>query len=374
MHKTPASLRSAKTVLSVVFSCALMACATTAPQSHPSAVTNCQPFENTQPICKFSNPEDLALVPGSSVLIVSEFGDYHGTQPGALVFYDYATQQRRIAYDGRDTHIADQVWGDASCLAPPGEVFSPHGIDLSRRTDGRWQLLVIQHGGRESVEFFELIGVPDNLRLIWRGCAIAPGKASLNSVAAIDGGSMFVTNMQSIDSSWQGDADAPEPATGRVYRWHKTTGFEQVPGSRGSMPNGIAATRDGSSIFVAYSGENRIRKLDASSGAVLAERTVPAADNLKWSADGSTLLAASFTGSQDSAVFAACTLSAVGVCPIDFAIVALAPATLATQILFENGAAPMGAGTVGLKIGSDLFIGTFSGNRILRVDLGVEHE
>ncbi len=374
MHKTPDSLRSTGAVLTVAFSCALTACATSAPQSRPSATANCQPYENTQPICEFSNPEDLALVPGSSTLIVSEFGDFHGTQPGALVFYDYATQQRRTAYDGRDTRTPDQVWGDASCLAPPGEVFSPHGIDLSRRADGRWQLLVVQHGGRESVEFFELTGVVGYPRLIWRGCAIAPAKASLNSVAATDEGSIFVTNMQSTDSSWQDDMATPELASGRVYRWHSTTGFEELPGSRGVMPNGIAAKRDGSAIFVAYSGENRIKKLDGNSGAVLAEETVPAVDNVKWSADGSTLVAASFTGTQDSAVFAACTSSTVGVCPVDFAIVALAPATLATQILFENGAAPMGAGTVGLKVGSELFIGTFSGNRILRVDLGVEHE
>ncbi|MCB1842853.1 MAG: hypothetical protein KDI09_07815, partial [Halioglobus sp.] len=66
-------------------------------------------------------------MPGSSILIVSEFGDNQGSQPGALVYYDYATAKRRIAYDGSDSRTPDHLWGDASCLAAPGEVFSPHG-------------------------------------------------------------------------------------------------------------------------------------------------------------------------------------------------------------------------------------------------------
>ena len=33
---------------------------------------------------------------------------------------------------------------------------------------------------------------------------------------------------------------------------------------------------------------------------------------------------------------------------------------------------PMGAGTVGLRVGDDLFIGSFHGDRILRVDLSGE--
>ncbi len=59
----------------------------------------------------------------------------------------------------------------------------------------------------------------------------------------------------------------------------------------------------------------------------------------------------------------------VELCPIAFAIVELDPETLATAILFEKPGAPMGAGTVGLKVDSMLFIGSFSGNRILQVDL-----
>ena len=58
-----------------------------------------------------------------------------------------------------------------------------------------------------------------------------------------------------------------------------------------------------------------------------------------------------------------------GACPIEFQIVAIDPVTMETEILYRNEGAPMGAGTVGLVIGDELFIGSFAGDRILRVAL-----
>ena len=58
-----------------------------------------------------------------------------------------------------------------------------------------------------------------------------------------------------------------------------------------------------------------------------------------------------------------------GACPVPFAIVALDPATMATEDLYVGGGPPMGAGTVGLQVGRELFIGSFTGDRVLRVRL-----
>ena len=357
-----------------VFSAAALADRTESLTSGDGDAGHCQSFQNTRPLCFFSNPEDLALVPGDTALIVSEYGDHYGTQPGALVFYDYEKQQRRVAYDIFDTSRPAQYWGESACTQPPGKLFSPHGIDLSQRTDGRWQLLVVQHGGRESVEFFELTGTGDDLKLMWRGCALAPEKASLNSVASGHDDEFFTTKMVSTDVSWQGEQIDPQRPTGLVYRWSKHSGFEPVPGSEGVMPNGIAASSDRSTIYVVYSGENLLKKIDAKSGTVLAATTVRAADNVKWSADGKSLVAASFVGSASTADFTRCGSSDIGICPIPFAVVELDPGSLSQTKLFENPDAPMGAGTVGLKVGSTLFIGTFSGNRILQVDLSQAQE
>lgn len=341
----------------------------TAEKNTPLQRDSCARFENTQPLCLFTNPEDLAVLADNKMLIVSEFGDSYGTRPGALVFYDIEKQQRRLAFAGGDAIKPEEHWGSSACNEPPGSSFSPHGIDLTQRSDGRWQLLVVQHGGRESIEFFEVRGSGNKLQLVWRGCALAPEKAMLNSVAAGAGDEFFTTKINSTDQSWEsGELVANEP-TGVVYRWSKASGFRPVLGTEGVMLNGITATTDGRIIYVVYSGENRFKKIDTDTGAVLASTDLQSADNVKWSADGKTLLAASFTGSASNEEFIRCMLPGVELCPIAFAIIEFDPETLSKETLFENPDAPMGAGTVGMKVGSQLFIGSFTGNRLLQVSL-----
>ena len=377
-------MRGSKVCAGTLFHCASLTLALTSGgaladlTSHASARSpdseNCTPFENTRPLCVFPNPEDLAVLANENTLIVSEYGDHHGTLPGALVFYNLDTERRRIAYDGHKSGRSKEYWGETSCTEPPGELFSPHGIDLRQRPDSRWQLLAVQHGGRESVEFFEVAGKGNTLELIWRGCAIAPPDASLNAVAAGPDGDFYTTKMMSRNASWTSEDGAATQATGLVYHWSSTQGFQPVPNSEGLMLNGIAASEDGNTLYVVYSGENRIKKLDPKTGAIHGIALVRAVDNLKWAEDGQTLLAASFIGEEGSEAFAACSFSTVGICPIAFEIVELNPDSLATSTLFSNPRAPMGAATVGLKFNADLFIGSFSGNRLLQVNLAERHE
>ena len=59
-----------------------------------------------------------------------------------------------------------------------------------------------------------------------------------------------------------------------------------------------------------------------------------------------------------------------GACPIPFAIQAVDAETMtALGPVYESTGAPMGGGTVGLQVGDELFIGSFTGDRILRVAL-----
>ena len=43
--------------------------------------------------------------------------------------------------------------------------------------------------------------------------------------------------------------------------------------------------------------------------------------------------------------------------------------TIETSVRFDSAGSPMGGGTVGLQVGNELFIGSFAGDRILRVRL-----
>ncbi len=335
----------------------------------PDTSSACKSFRNTRPICLFSNPEDMAVLPGNKVLIVSEYGDIDGVLPGRLAFYAIETQSRTPANFGSNATTVSELWGDDSCEEPPDARFSPHGIDLSRLPDGRLQLLVVQHGGRESVEFFEVSQSSAGWELIWRGCAVAPPNARLNAVASDGHGGFVTTRMRSATGGQQlGDEESSSTA-GVVYRWRRATGFSALRGTTGLAPNGIAVAPDGKSVFVVYSGESELRKFDVETGALLASAVVRFGDNIKWSADGGALLVASFVDRDARGALARCASSKAAACRIEFAIIEVDPETLSQKTLFENPNAPMTAGTVGLRVGETLFIGSFVGDRILQVAL-----
>src|SRR5690625_236370 len=114
-------------------------------------------------------PEDLELLPNDRYLLLSQFGGLEGG-PGSLAVLDRHTEQHRLLYPSKALGPSEEArgageWGDPDCPGEPGAALSPHGIHLLQRPDGRWQLLVVDRGGRESVEFFELLGSGEDYRL-----------------------------------------------------------------------------------------------------------------------------------------------------------------------------------------------------------------
>jgi hypothetical protein len=62
----------------------------------------------------------------------------------------------------------------------------------------------------------------------------------------------------------------------------------------------------------------------------------------------------------------ACNELEEGACPFGFEIIALDPKTMETEVVFANEGPPMGAATVAIDTGSELVLGSFAGDRILR--------
>jgi sugar lactone lactonase YvrE len=246
---------------------------------------------------------------------------------------------------------------------------SPHGIQLSRRADGRLQLLVVNHGGRESVEFFEVSDAGPGWTLAWRGCAVAPDGSWLNDVVALPEGGFLVTHMLPKRSGVMQiveylKAGALGIRTGHVLEWQPDRGMSALPGTETVFPNGIALSADGATIFLNSSIGGKVLLIDRASGRLLGSAEVAGPDNSSWAQDG-RLIVASFVGPLWETF--SCDGIERGACPIAFEIVALDPETLATETLYRGEGAPMGAGTVGLLVGTDLFVGSFAGDRILRV-------
>lgn len=333
------------------------------------AIDVCEPDGAARPICGFQNPEDLVALPGGEAILVSEYGGMEGDTPGGLALLVIESEERRELFRGGDADGAQPAWGDPACPGPPPPAFSPHGIHLAERADGALQLLAVQHGGRESIEFFEVSGAGRDWRVVWRGCVVAPADAWLNSVAALPGGGFVTTRMMTRPPGGEdlltalGRGDGPGP--GYVLEWLPERGFEILGGSEVGMPNGIETSADGRFVFV--NGGGQVRRIVRATGQAEASAPLGGLDNARWAPDGRLVVASIEAGGPDELAF--CMRLERGACPIGFRIVAVDPVSLETDELYRNQGPPMGGGTIGLVVGDELFVGSFAGDRILRVAL-----
>lgn len=370
-------------LLTLAISWALASCATTAPSPEsansderaalaagstlpqPTVATellSCAPMAGMTPHCGYKNPEDLVHIPNSDLLIVSEMGEFMADSPGELSLLNMTTGLRQNLEI--DWSAAAPSWGDASCKAPDIAALSPHGIDLTKREDGELSLLVVNHGGRESVEFF---AVAANGNLTWRGCATPPEDPFINDVAARTDGGFYVTHMWNKTADFAATAAALQAGsnTGWVWAWSKANGFSKVAGTNAQMPNGIALSRDNSMLYVnVYFGGGTFA-FDLSKEQRLGSVDARQPDNVTVDADGNLWIASH----QHDPIGQACTLVTEGPCLLPFQIVKAAPKTLERSVVIDHNGPPMGYATVALKVGNKVYLGSAHGDRIVSLEL-----
>lgn len=349
--------------LAVAAGLSLAACSSSSPP-----VIDCRTVNDIHPICGLQNPEDLAVLEGDRRLVVSQYGDMMRADGfGSLAVLDLATETFRVAWPPSEREVRTTPsagWGDEACPGPAHPI-NPHGIDLAQRVDGRWQLLVVNHFERESIEFFEVLPNTPQVELVWRGCAIPPEGAFLNDVVHIPGGGFLTTHMMSHGSPVFGMFKGMLGMdTGWVYEWQPDRGWREVAGTRAPFPNGIEISDDARSLYLNAYLAGEVRRISRETGDLLASAPVPGPDNLTWSKDG-RLLVASHSGSLSEQ--SACLSLEEGACAMTFDIVALEPDDLAGGAIFSNQGPPMGGGTVAVDVGGELVIGSFAGDRVIRV-------
>lgn len=325
------------------------------------------PVGNVLPICGMQAPEDLEPLPGGRALLVSEFGGLtHG--PGRLSVLDLESREVQPVYP-ENAPRGERHWGDPSCTAEPDARFSPHGIHLTRGPRGRQRLLVVNHGGREAVEMFEVRRTRGAVTLQWRGCVTASPDDFLNDVATLpDGGFLVTVMMKRSDPQGLERAFRGEP-TGYVMRWHPRRGWSRLPGSEGSLANGIQTDARGRHAFVAVLGTDQVLKLALPGGERLGAAITGNPDNLSWTASGELLAAGMDAGSEQRS-FEACKTGAEPECYAPSHVDRIDPVTMRTEKLFGYGNREMHPATVGLRIGDKLYVGSYMGNRLLEVKLG----
>ena len=341
--------------------------------------TACEKVGRIEPICGLSRPEDMVLLPNSNMMVISQMGEFLEGGPGTLAVMHTKNKQHRVIYPPA-TDISQPPpkygagWGDASCTGELGAQLSPHGIDVSVY-QGKIRLLVVNHGGgRESVEFFEISGVSsssdiEDIKIQWTGCVHAPQDALLNDVAATFVGGFVVSKMMDISGSWWINMFKAFLSldTGYVWEWFPNKASRIVPGTMGSFPNGVAVSLDGRHLFVNMYMSDEIVKIRMSDGMLLGKASVRQADNMTWDAHGKLLVASHQGGMIEQ-------MSCGGneqPCQFAFEIVRVDPRTMLTQTILAHRGMPMGAATTALDVGDWLYMGSYAGDRMIRIPYNV---
>ena len=311
-------------------------------------------------LCGTRSPEDIEITPDGRYLIIANFGQapegqsQEGDSP--LDLFEIATKQfTQMPIESRKL----PGWGDPACTSSIGDRVTPHGLSLSTRENGERQLYVVNHNVRESMEMYKLVPSGDSWKLVWHGCVLA--QEPYNDVAALPDGSFVATRPQAIQKEGQ-NLFGGEPS-GNVARWTASDGESVLPGSEYGYPNGVLVSDDGRYAYISAWTTKGVHKYDLDAG-----REVDAAeldfmpDNVTWTHDGK-VLAGGILGINGNCPQGSSTpcIQGVGVAEID-------PQTMQVTKVFDSAGRPLISGaSVAFQVGRDIYIGSFQGDRILRV-------
>ncbi|MCB1672927.1 MAG: hypothetical protein R3F41_10030 [Gammaproteobacteria bacterium] len=330
--------------LSLLFLAAtLLLCGTTA-----AGAERCDNDGEIRFLCGLTNGEDLVRLPGTQWVIASSMVD-----EGALYAIDTGSGSiSRIFPAAAAGSDQDQIRFGA-CPGPLSSRFRPHGLAVRAGTGANPTLYAVGHGDREAVEIFDVETSGTLPRLTWRGCVVAPGGVSLNSVTPLPEGGFVATNFNTRG--------------GQLWEWHAALGWNVVPGSEMRGPNGIVASADGRWLFIGGWVDQAVVRL--SRGQQPVQKAVVSVgfhvDNVRWAADG-TLLAAGQYGAAGASI-GRC-LNGGNCQGVASRAARVDPETLKVEQLINYPSSQrLVFGTVALQVGNEIWLGGIAGGeRIAR--------
>jgi len=316
----------------------------------PPPAPPCRP-ESTQYVCGQTAPEDLVLVPGGKWVYASVFG-----VSGGIRLINVSDRTTTVAYPSATVKEQLDKKTYDMCPGPPTDAdkanFRTHGLGLRPGKGSRHTLYAVHHGARESVEVFQLDARPKTPVLTWIGCVVAMDPIGLNSMVPLSDGGFAATNylIRTGDVAAARAKMSAGQNNGEVWEWHSGKGWKIIPGSESSGPNGLEISRDGKWLYVAAWGSRDFFRLSLGQNPPKKD-VIPLGfrvDNIRWAPDGSIFAVGQ--GAQTSNV------------------VKINPSSLQVQKVLDQPDTPeFGASTVAIQIGKEIWIGSFRGDRILRI-------
>jgi hypothetical protein len=353
-----------KTLLSVAIAATLLVSLPLRAQAPPPS--GCAPAAGLSFICGLQNPEDLVPVPGTRWLVTS------GAAPGAgLNLIDtQAKRVQKLYAPGTSNARADRA-RFANCPGPldPAQAVL-HGLALRPAAGGRYTVYATNHGGRESVEVFELSvgsgGAGAVPSAIWIGCVLLPPTLAANSVAAFSDGTLVATVLILPGKTFQ-DAFAMRN-TGIVLQWTPgTPAFVELKGTELVANNGIDTAPDDSEFYVASTPTRRIYAFSrATPGAGplrFAQLKDFGPDNVRWTADNRLITAGLI---DDEPACGGRPKDEQGIrCPMGYAVATIDPRTMTATEIARGARTPSFTGTaMAAIVGNELWLGSFLADRL----------
>jgi DNA-binding beta-propeller fold protein YncE len=326
---------------------------------------DCSPAKGVSFICGVTNVEDFAPIPDTKWVIGSDLST-PGAPQGFLYLFD--TAKRSVtAVQPSEIAIKPDKKTYPDCPGPVDmKVFGPHGLDLTRTGGTHRVLYAVNHGGRESVEVFNVDLSQSKPKFAWTGCVVAPQGFWPDAVASVPGGGIVVTSLWDPTDADRANKLSKGQPVGGLDSWYPGKGWAPVPGTQGmSGPNGVIASPDGKQVYLALWSGKQVARIDLTQTPPKVD-SVPTGmltDNVRWSPSGTEV----FVGGQDATVkrVLECFESSAANCNVPFRIYRMNPATLKLTDVVKSGVyGVMGAGTGAIQAGNKIWVSSFRADRI----------
>jgi hypothetical protein len=313
-------------------------------QSASAASSSCAPVGDLSFVCGPVNVEDFLPVDGGRWLVGGSL------KPGSAGLYLIDTTAK--TFKAVALSIAAKPDPLYPCTPPDLKGLATHGLDVTPAHGGITTVYAINHGGRDSVEVFQMNTGKGTAE--WVGCVVTPPAVNPNSMALLPKGAFVVTKFLDNNDKQGFEHILAGQINGVVYLWTPGKGFSEIPGTQLSGDNGIVVSRDGKWLFVNAYGTREIYRVPLSGQG---ERTSVKVDfnpdNLRWAPDGQIFVTGQFVTAQNLN-------SRHG-----WATVRLDPKTMkVTPVVKEAGLAEFDDATSAVQVGNTLWFGTFRGDRV----------
>jgi hypothetical protein len=350
-------MRASGWAAGVVAAIAGAALLTSARAAEPAKADKCAPGGGLSFRCGVKHPEDLAVLPGGRWLITSGMDKGSGLH---LVDAPAKTWKRWYAAAPK---AASTVYRDCAA-APERDNFLAHGVSLRPTGKHRARLYVVNHGGRETIEVFDISTAGAEPSLAWLGCVAMPKDMVANSVAALPDGSILATVLvtpgHTMAESFEGKP------TGAVFEWrYGSAGFKRLAGADLPTNNGIDTAPDGKTFYVVSSGNKTVTAFSHTDPVkVLGVAHMPGftPDNVHWY-DGKRLIAAGMADNEPACggpPKGSAGMAGIMGCARGYGSALIDPATMkATAFVSGQRVPPWSGATMVQKAGGSLWIGSF---------------